>query len=395
MSLTTTLSRQGLALSALFICSSALATNGSIPHGYGVKSEGMGGAGAALPQDAMIGASNPAGMVHIGNRIDAGMAVLNVDNGAYFAGQKFSGSYRRDTYVIPQGGINYMLSDNTSIGLTAVGNGVGIDYRPFDTIGGMTNPASEFVQLVATTSLSHKFNDKHSVGVGLLLINQTLDIDGTDSLGLPQGRDTAYGAGLRVGWLGKITDHWNVAASYTTKGYMQKMGQFEHLLPENGRMDLAANMLLGTSYHVNNWTLAFDYARWFWDDTRAYSNPGVSTAGIPGTTAGPGFGWKNQHLYRLGASYRVNEQWTLRAGYSYATKLVDQADTYLNLLAPAANRRHVTLGLTYTLPNGNEISAAYAKSFKETIHGEGLPPDALTDVYMGQDWLAVSYSMKF
>ena len=46
----------------------ALATNGTMPHGYGIKAQGMGGASIALPQDALAAANNPAGMAFVGNR---------------------------------------------------------------------------------------------------------------------------------------------------------------------------------------------------------------------------------------------------------------------------------------------------------------------------------------
>jgi long-chain fatty acid transport protein len=49
-----------------------LATDGYFPHGYGMKALGMGGASAALAQDSLGGATNPAGMVFVGSRMDIG-----------------------------------------------------------------------------------------------------------------------------------------------------------------------------------------------------------------------------------------------------------------------------------------------------------------------------------
>ncbi|MDE2353380.1 MAG: long-chain fatty acid transporter, partial [Betaproteobacteria bacterium] len=51
----------------------AQATNGYFAIGYGQKSVGMGGVGIALPQDALAAASNPAGMVWVGDRTDLGL----------------------------------------------------------------------------------------------------------------------------------------------------------------------------------------------------------------------------------------------------------------------------------------------------------------------------------
>jgi long-chain fatty acid transport protein len=53
------------AVAALFLPLVAGATNGYLPHGYGMKALGMGGAGIAYPQDAIAAAVNPAGMATI------------------------------------------------------------------------------------------------------------------------------------------------------------------------------------------------------------------------------------------------------------------------------------------------------------------------------------------
>ena len=166
----------------------ALATQGTFPHGYGVKSEGMGGVVLALPQDSLVGASNPAGMVWVDTRLDVGVALLKVDNGVEFAGQTVSGVEDNDLYIIPQLGANRMLDEASSLGLSIVGNGVGTAYGSDSNVGGLERPGSEFQQMVATLSYARKLDERHSLGLGLMLIRQQLDIDGTGSIGLPEGR---------------------------------------------------------------------------------------------------------------------------------------------------------------------------------------------------------------
>ncbi|MDH5591572.1 MAG: long-chain fatty acid transporter, partial [Gammaproteobacteria bacterium] len=65
-----------ISLLATFI-SPAFATNGYIGHGYGIKSRGMAGTGVALPQEAMIAATNPAGIAFTGNRFDVSAALFS------------------------------------------------------------------------------------------------------------------------------------------------------------------------------------------------------------------------------------------------------------------------------------------------------------------------------
>ncbi|MNV78964.1 Outer membrane protein transport protein (OMPP1/FadL/TodX) [compost metagenome] len=133
-----------------------------------------------------------------------------------------------------------------------------------------------------------------------------------------------------------------------------------------------------------------------WGDVKSLANPGVGSAtGAPGSSNGPGFGWQNQTVWRAGAAYDVLPELTLRAGYNHGSKLIDSQDTYLGLLAPSANRRHATAGATYRLSKDHELSVAYARSFKEKVKGDGPGPDGLTNLYMGQHWLSLSYGIAF
>ncbi len=372
------------------------ATQGTMPHGYGVKSEGMGGVVMALPQDSLVGASNPAGMASLDTRVDAGIAFLLADNGVDFADENLDGSADTSLYIIPQLGLNYRLDDRSVVGLSVVGNGVGTDYSNSANAGGLQDPGSAFQQMVATLSYAYQLNDKHQVGIGLLGIYQILEIDGTDSIGLPDGRDTAFGAGLRLGWLGQLTPEISVGAAYTTRGYMQEMDKFAGLLAEQGDMDLPATWAVGIGYRKGPWTLGLDVERIYWSDVAAFGNPGVTRAsGAIGSDDGAGFGWNDQTVWRIGAAYDVNDRLTLRAGYNDANQLLDSRDTYLGILAPAANHKHVTLGATWKLANEGELSFAYARSFKDQVDGDGLGPDGITDPYMGQHWLSFSYGVSF
>ena len=65
--------RQILPLLAILAVPNAYATDGYFSHGFGIKAQGMGGVGIALPQDALAAATNPAGMGLIGDRIDFGV----------------------------------------------------------------------------------------------------------------------------------------------------------------------------------------------------------------------------------------------------------------------------------------------------------------------------------
>src|SRR5690606_20181645 len=189
---------------------------------------------------------------------DAGVGLRKVDNGVEFAGEIVSGIEDNELYIIPQLGASRMLDEVSSLGLSTVYNGVGTAYGSDSNVGGLERPGSEFQQMVATLSYARQLDEQHSLGLGLLLIRQHLDIDGTSSIGLPEGRDESYGAGLRLGYMGRLTDQLSLGASYATRGYMGKMKRFDKLLAEGGDLDMPANYGLGLSYQHGDWTLAAD-----------------------------------------------------------------------------------------------------------------------------------------
>ncbi len=65
-----------LAMAGLLMQSPAQATDGYFSHGYGMKETGRGGASMGFTDDAFGGANNPASMVWVGNRLDAGLTLF-------------------------------------------------------------------------------------------------------------------------------------------------------------------------------------------------------------------------------------------------------------------------------------------------------------------------------
>ena len=121
----------------------AFATNGYFAHGYGTKSKGLAGGGSALPQDAMAAATNPAGMVFVGERMDVGAAIFSPSPRSYDAaagspvpdgtpcpcpftigsGSAQSIDSDNDFFLIPHFAYNWMLNEKSSADITVYGNG--------------------------------------------------------------------------------------------------------------------------------------------------------------------------------------------------------------------------------------------------------------------------------
>src|ERR1035438_5403943 len=67
----------------------ASATDGYFSTGYGIKQVGQGGAGIAFPQDSLAAATNPAGMVFLGDRFDVGLTWFRPIRGSSISGDAF------------------------------------------------------------------------------------------------------------------------------------------------------------------------------------------------------------------------------------------------------------------------------------------------------------------
>lgn len=90
----------------LLLAIPAFATDGYFSTGYGVKQQGQGGAGIALPQDSLAAATNPAGMVFVGDRFDFGLTWFRPIRGASITGSEnpqldgnFDGSRKKNFFI--------------------------------------------------------------------------------------------------------------------------------------------------------------------------------------------------------------------------------------------------------------------------------------------------------
>ncbi len=124
--------------------------------------------------------------------------------------------------------------------------------------------------------------------------------------------------------------------------------------------------------------------------------------GVPlGADDGPGFGWRDVSVLKLGTQVQLSPQFTLRGGVSYNHQPVRAGETFFNTLAPGVVRTHATLGASWKLGEG-ELSLSYLHAFRYTVKGENsIPPpfvggaSAEADVHLTEDSLGIGYSYKF
>ncbi len=407
---------QLLPLAALLLSTQALATDGYFAHGYGVKSQGMGGVGIALPQDALAAATNPAGMGLIGDRIDFGVTWFRPIREAEIEGNLggMDGTYKANeskNFFIPEFGYNKVINDQLSLGVSVYGNGgMNTDYNRPIPLFGNTKAGIDMAQLFIAPTAAWKINETHTVGISVNLAYQRFEAKGlqnfnnsnySSSVGniTNNGHDNSYGAGLHLGWIGKVNDAVSVGATYQTKTYMTKFDKYKGLFAEQGDFDVPEQYGLGIAIKTSpKLTIAADVQRINYGDV---DSVGLSITNLTlrnqplGDNNGAGFAWRDVTAYKLGASYAWDETLTLRAGYNHSSQPIRKSETMFNMLAPGVVQDHLTLGATWVLPNKSELSFAYMHAFEKKVQGSNSIPanfgggDANLKMY--EDSLGIAY----
>jgi len=395
----------------------ALATTGYFAHGYGIKAKSMGGVGIALPQDALAAASNPAGIAWIGNRIDLGADLFIPDRGASIVGSGAGadGTYDgNDTksFLIPEFGYNRVINPNLTFGVAVYGNGgMNTDYKtnPFAAFGGTGSAGVDLMQLFVAPTVAWK-SGSHSFGASLNLAYQRFKAEGIQGFAgfsassgnvSNNGYDDSTGFGVRVGWTGQVSPAVTLGATYQSKTKMSEFDKYSGLFANQGDFDIPENYGAGIAVKASpKLTVAADVLRINYNDIPAVGNPvdSLFTGSQLGSTNGPGFGWQNTTVYKIGLAYELKPGTTLRAGYVTLDQPIPANQTLFNILAPGVVEDHLTLGLTLEMSKTSELTVMYMHAFEKKVNGSGSMSGfggGEANLRMSQDSIGVAYGWKY
>ena len=388
----------------------ARATDGYFASGYGIKQSGQGGAGVAFPQDSLAAATNPAGLVFVGDRVDFGITLFRpIRSATITSPSPAAGNYDANgqrIFLIPEIGYNHLLTPNISLGVSVFGNGgMNTTYTTPIPLLGSSRAGVNLEQAFISPTLAVKVNSHNSFGVALNLGYQRFKANGLQNFASPASSDptnvtdkgyaNSFGAGVRVGWLGELTSKLSLGATYQTKTYMSKFGRYRGLFAEQGGFDIPANVAAGIAFKVlPNTTLLLDGERIFYGQVKSIANNDSNQSQL-GTTNGPGFGWHDITAIKTGFQVKLNPAVTVRGGYNHSGVPFDKTQTFFNLLAPAVVQDHLTLGATWNLSGGKEINLAYVHAFANTVNGFASIAPAFgggnVNLSMFQDSIGISF----
>ncbi len=414
----------------------AQATEGYFQHGYGAISKAIGGTGAAYSQDAMSQALNPAGLVGIDNQLNADVSFFSPHRefkGRNGAGTGFVPNQQEQSdnelFLIPSFAASYQIGDHSGVGVALYGNG-GLNTN-YDNIYRSTGcpPGGSGVFCAGTagvdlTQIFLQFTyareipqfeipgvlEKFSIGAGPILAAQRFEAKGLSGFDnsffssspgdvTDNGRDYSYGLGARFGIQVELPANIQLGAAYQLRTYMTEFSKYEGLFAEDGDFDVPPALQVGLSWNpISELTLLFDYRRiWFNEvdsvgNTFEFPRPGRQL----GDNSGPGFGWGNTDIFKFGAQWEPDDQWALRAGYSYTDQPIQSSEVLLNILAPAVIEHHFTAGVEYRINDRHtiQLGGMFAPESDQTGRNPFDPAQKI-ELRMYQYEVTLGYAWRF
>lgn len=394
---------------ALAFAAPAYSGGGYFVLGYGPLAHQSGGTSTAIGLDGFAGASNPGKLSAAGERLDLGLMLFmpyrRIERSGSDTIYDFSSKSKNSLFFLPELGYARRISEKLSWGVAVYGNGgLNTEYRddtgvpdsnfnpqkcgsrPGNFFFGCGKAGFDLLQLVVAPTLSWSFAPGHSVGVSPLLAYQHISVYGLQAFEAlsahpddvsNQGYDSSFGAGMRVGWYGRITPWLDLGVAYSTRVYMQEFKEYRGLLAGGGSFDIPANYSVGAAFKpAKAWVIGLDFQRILYGQIRALGNGVLNSLQDPqgkplGSDNGSGFNWSDVSVYRLGLSYAATDRLTLRGGFAYGKR--PQRDesrnsVTLNLFAPNPIRQ-VTAGFTWMLDNRSDLQFAYGRYLEGTYGG--------------------------
>lgn len=356
--------------------SPAGATDGYFQVGFGARQNALGGAGVADSTDAMAQTLNPAGIVGVGDQWQIGGAVFMPYRGYEASGAGFVARPSVDSdaniFIMPNFALIRQIDEQSAWGISVYGNG-GMNT----TYANVANPAcgggsGVFCGGPAGVDLMQAFislDYARQAGPVKIGIAPTLAVQRFQAKGLAafsgfsadaanltdNGYDYSFGGGLRAGLEWEAMPGLRFGLSGQTKMYMTKFDKYAGLFADQGGFDIPAAVTAGVAFDATpDLTVMLDYQRIFYSGVGSIGNSG--SVPLPfGSSGGPGFGWDDVNVIKVGAEWQANDTWTLRAGYAYSDNPVGPEDVTLNILAPGIVQHHITAGASYKMSERDTV----------------------------------------
>ena len=349
-------------------------------------------------------------------------------------------------FFIPSIAFSYKLGEKNVLGLNFYGNGgMNSDYDAktyyssiIDSFGnpmpdGNPNPMANVTvptgvnlqQMFLALTYARQFGN-HSIGISPIFAYQTVEVKGMQAFrdmgaagmpGMPVDRSqfvtnndvsSSTGFGFKIGYQGELVSGLRLGASYQPKIKMGKFDEYKGLFAEEGGFDIPANWQAGLSYDISDdFTLMADVKQIMYSGAKSISNPmnpqqimpmvpnpnmtSPEDAMMPnpnfiplGDENGAGFGWEDMMIFKIGAEFRQVENWQFRLGYSYGQQPIPESEVMFNIIAPAVNENHISVGLTRMIGD-HALNLAITHALENSVTGQNpFDPAQQIEISMSQ-----------
>lgn len=334
------------AVGTVLVCSDALASGFNLKE-QSAAAQGNAFAGAtAGAEDISYSFFNPAGLTrHKGTKISVGGTWIaprsrakrahadTVIPGDDFPGFQDSG-YTGDivhSAVAPAMYMSKQLDDRFTLGLSLnVPYGMITKYNDL-WAGRFHGTLSKVTTVTLTPMIAYKATDELSLGAGFQMqyIKATLRngvrvpnpytggvLPGVEDKARLEG-DT-FDIGYQLGALYELTPQTRFGIGYRSqikhklKGDIEFDGLMRDLASQDisARLTTPANLTIGAYHDINDkWAVMAEFGRTYWSSFEELRIKGDK--GLDNVTQEK---WKDTTFYSIGASYKVDDQWKLRAG---------------------------------------------------------------------------------
>lgn len=413
--------REGFAFAAALLLAGApaWAANGHLLHGVGAVNSSMGGAGVALPNDALGALTwNPALLTRLdGHKMEFSAEYNTAHNAVESQVGPFSGRTEEqgDPSLIPAfGWTAHRPGSRLALGMGFLGlAGFGVDYP--QTQGnpllspqpaGFGRVYSNYAFMKVPVALAFQVTDSLSLGASLNAGRATLtadpagfttpDCSSPASCFVPSvNNDSAFGFGVTVGMLYDISDRLSFGLSYATE---QDFEEFEwHTsvanpnLPTFGRdrvvrfkLNAPPMLSAGIGFRpTDRVNVALD-GRW----VNYESTDGFEDA----------LGFKDMTVIALGLQFRASDKLTLRLGGNHSDSPIESDRVFFTVPVPAVFEDRVTAGLGFRVYENLQANLAYYHVFENRVSGPifspatGPIPGSRVTTEMAMDSLVATFS---
>jgi len=377
----------------------ASAASPAFAGGFAINEQSVSSMGTAFAgrsssaEDASTVFGNPAGMARIQReQVSGGIALLDAKTDIDNASGSVSGSNDGDMVPFigaPMGYYVKPLDDNWSFGLGLyVPFGLVTDYeRGFQ--GRYHGDRSEVRVITLQPTLSYRFNEQLSIGFGPTI--NRIDGELTSAANDPltggdgkveiEGDDTALG--YNIGVLFEITPDTRFGLTYHSKVDYRLKGDTKISGPgfistSAGTYDASLDLTtpesvdFSVTHELNaDWTL---YAGSTWTRWSRLEEIRVDNKGVQGlltsraSSISEPQNWHDTWAHAIGAAYKLNPQWTLRAGMAVDQSPTNNTDRSPRI--PTGDRTIFSLGTAWS-PNADvTLDLAYSYLMEDDTHIE-------------------------